>query len=179
MDPAGGPIIGGPSGTLFGRGFCGLAALGQLNDGHRRGIAQAETKLHDPRVATRSTCESWAQIIEQLDHHLTIAQPRKHEAAIGQRGGLAQGDNGLNDSAQLLGFGQSGLDLLMAQERIAEVTQQRLAMRAGAIEFSESVAMAHDCGPVGACLQVADELSGALETGRWPVFELHPKSQPA
>jgi len=169
----------GPSETLFGRGFCGLAALGQLNDGHWRGIAQAEAKLHDPRIATGSTCESWAQIIEQLDHHLTIAQTRKHEAAIGQRRGLAQSDDGLNDPAKLFGFRQGGLNLLMTQERITEVAQQRLAMRAGAIEFSESVAMAHDFGPVGACLQVADELSGTLETGWWPVFELHPKSQAA
>jgi len=169
----------GPSETLFDRGFCGFVALGQLDDGHRRGIAQAEAKLHDPRIATGSARESWAQIIKQLDHHLAIAQPRKNEAAIGQRRGLAQGDDGLHDPAKLFGFRQGGLDLLMTQERIAEITQQRLAMRAGAIEFSESVAMAHDFGPVGACLQVADELSGTLETGWWPVFELHPKSQAA
>jgi hypothetical protein len=37
--PDGWDPVSGPSAPLFDRSFCGLAALGQLNHGHRRGIA--------------------------------------------------------------------------------------------------------------------------------------------
>jgi hypothetical protein len=60
---------------------------------------------------------------------------------------LGQGDHGLDHAAQFLGLGHGGLDGLVLDQRVHHVAQHRLAVRAGAVEFAEAVAVTHGAFP--------------------------------
>src|SRR6185295_12565258 len=109
-----------------------------------------------------------AQIIEQLEHHLSVTQPRKRQATIGKGRFLAQGDDRLSDATQFLRLGQRCLDDLVPQQRIGHVAQHGKSMAAGAVEFSQSQLVTHVFIP-----------SNLLETDRRPVLQFHAKRESA
>src|SRR5205823_6279003 len=64
-------------------------------------------------------------------------------AAVGETAVLAEGDQPLDDRAQILGFRQGRFDLLVLDERRGEVLEHRLAMGGFAAEAAAVKAMAH------------------------------------
>jgi len=60
---------------------------------------------------------------------------------------LAQGDQGLDHAAQFLGLRHGRLDRFVFDQGVGQILQQSLAMGAGAIEFTESVSVAHGAFP--------------------------------
>src|SRR5690606_22467491 len=62
---------------------------------------------------------------------------------VGNRGLLAQGDQRFDNTTQLLGFRQRGLDDFMLQERVRHVTEHRLTVTAAAIQLAKAVTVTH------------------------------------
>src|SRR5438309_1392775 len=70
-----------------------LAALGigrlrpidQLDEGHRRVVADAETHLQNPRVAARARLVARPQLVEELGDDVAVARAVEGEPAVRQR----------------------------------------------------------------------------------------------
>ncbi len=120
-----------------------FGTLDQLDIRHGRVVAHAEAHLQDARVAARAGLEARAQFVEQLGHAVAVAQTVEGQAAVRHRVFLGQGDHGLDHAAQFLGLRQRGLDGLVLDERVHHVLQHRQAVRCRAVQFTESVSVAH------------------------------------
>mmetsp|Transcript_23357 Transcript_23357/g.55455 ORF Transcript_23357/g.55455 Transcript_23357/m.55455 type:complete len:213 (+) Transcript_23357:151-789(+) len=156
-------------------GFASRLALGavhQFDEGHRCVVANAEAHLQDAGVAARAGREARAQLVEQLADDVAIAQTVKSQAAVGQRGLLRQGDQGLNDAAQFLGLGDRGLDRFVLQQRNAHIAQHRSAVGAGAVEFAEAVTVTHGAFPFTSLMPAA--VSGTAGCTGWRWSARHP-----
>src|SRR5882672_10490573 len=60
--------------------FGHVGAIEQFHKRHRRIVALAETEFQDAQITAIAIGESRTQIVEQLQHHLAVAQPRKRQA---------------------------------------------------------------------------------------------------
>src|SRR6476661_1118328 len=125
---------------LLGSGF---RPVDELDVGHRRIVACAETALEDTQVTARARLVARTEFDKQLADGLLVAQAREGEATIGDAVGLAHGDERLGDAAQLLRLGQRGADQFVLDQRRGHVLEHRLAMRAGAAEFASGSLVAH------------------------------------
>src|SRR5262245_13465585 len=88
--------------------FRRLRAVDQLDQRHRRLVADAEAELEDAQVAARTRLVARAELVEELHDDVAIAQPVEREAAIRDRRRLAERDQRLRDTAQLLRLRQRG-----------------------------------------------------------------------
>src|SRR5262245_27873948 len=61
----------------------GRGTVDQLDQRHRRVVALAEAELEDAQVAAVARLVARAQLVEELDHHLAIAQAVERQAAVG------------------------------------------------------------------------------------------------
>src|SRR5688572_9218963 len=123
--------------------FLDRGTVHELDVRHRRVVALAEAHLEDAQVPAVARLVARAQLGEELHDHVAVAQAVEGEALVGERLGLAEGDDRLDDAAQLLGLRQRGLDRLVLEQRDGHVAQHREAMAAGAVELSKPVAVTH------------------------------------
>src|SRR5262249_1649266 len=65
--------------------FRRLRAVDQLDQRHRRLVADAEAELEDAQVPARTRLVARAELVEELHDDVTIAQPVECEAAIRDR----------------------------------------------------------------------------------------------
>ena len=135
--------ISGDTDLACGSVCCVLGAIHQFNKGHRCIVANAETHFQNTQVTAVTVRVTRADFSKQLDDDLAVAQAIERETLVGQRIVLGKRDDGLDDTAQLLGLGQRGLDGFVTQQRHSHITQHRQTMRGSAIQFAESVTMTH------------------------------------
>jgi hypothetical protein len=116
--------------------LCGIAdaAIHQLDVGHRRIVAGAETAAQDTQVSARTRLVARSQLVEQLLHGIAIAQAIECETTVVHRIVLRARDQRLGEAAQFLGLGQRGLDQLMLEQGQGNGLHRRLAMGAGTAE---------------------------------------------
>src|SRR5690606_17915541 len=112
---------------------------------HRGVVTLAEAELEDAQVAAVARLVARAELVEELHHHVAVAQAVEREAPVGEGRGLAERDDGLGHAAQLLRLRQRGADGLVLEERDGHVAQHRESMAAGAVELAKPVAVTH-CG---------------------------------
>jgi len=98
----------------------------------------AEAELENAQIAAVALGVARAQHVEELGHHVAVAQPVEREPAVGQRRFLAERDDGFRHPPQLLRLRQRGLDDLVTQQRVGHVPQHGGAMAAGAVELPQS-----------------------------------------
>src|SRR5688572_8356285 len=138
----------------IGPGFCsklcarellrsGFRTVDQLDVGHRRIVASAETALEDAQVAARTGLVTRAEGREQRADGFLVTQAREREAAIGNAVGLRQRDERLGDATQLLGLGQGGADEAVLDQRGGHVGEHGVAMGTGAAELTAGFLVAH------------------------------------
>ena len=70
--------------------FCGLGGdrrgpVDQLDERHRRVVADAEAHLQDARVAARTRLVARAELVEQLGDDVAVAQAVERQAPVGER----------------------------------------------------------------------------------------------
>ena len=63
----------------------GCGPIDELDERHRRVVADAKAHLQDPRVAARTRLVARADLGEQLGDDGAIAQAVEREAAVGER----------------------------------------------------------------------------------------------
>ena len=101
-------------------GFLGnVGAIDKFHQRHRCIVALPEAEFQDAQISAIAVGEARAQIIEQLEHHLSVTQPRKRQATIGKGRFLAQGDDRFGNATQFLRLGQRCLDDLELTVRSA------------------------------------------------------------
>ncbi len=109
------------------RGRAGIRALGggiavhELDDRHRGGIAVAEAGLQHAGVAARTTLVAVGQNGQQLGPPALRPGGRDELAAGMEAAALAESDQLLDDRTQVLRLRQSGLDLLMLDQRLSQI----------------------------------------------------------
>ena len=94
----------------------GVGAIQQRHQRERRVVALAQAGLEDAQVPAVALGVAGPEVVEELRDDAAVAQPIEGEAAIGERGVLAERDHRLGDAAQLLRLGQRGADLLVPQQ---------------------------------------------------------------
>src|SRR5881392_4336481 len=77
-----------------------LGTVDELDERHRRVVADAEAHLQDARVAARTRLVARAEFGEQLRHDVAIAQAIERKALVRKRGFLAERDHRFDDAAQ-------------------------------------------------------------------------------
>jgi hypothetical protein len=82
---------------------------------------------------------------------------------------LAEGDELLHHRAKLLGLGQRGGDLLMLDQRRAQIAEHGLAMLRRAVELAVNLAVTHRINP---CLLCVATVRRTLCSGGLPAFAL-------
>src|SRR5690606_29410809 len=99
-------------------------------------------------VATRTICEAWTNLIEQLLDRSLVLQDRSGLTDAMQPGGrfilLGESDQFLNEAPHRLGLGQGGGAALMGDDGNREVHAQRLAVRAVPVEVFASDLVSHN-----------------------------------
>ena len=96
----------------------------------------ARAELEDARVAARALRVARRDLLEQLvDHELVLPEARQRLAAGVQVAALGQRDELLDLRLDRLGLGLGGLDALVLDDLLAEVGQQRLAVRASRLSL--------------------------------------------
>ena len=163
---------------LLGSAFGVHITVDQFDDGHRRHVAIAETRFQNAGISTGAVLVAWAQFIEQLGDHFAVAQPGKSHATLVHTVALGHGDERLGDAAQLLGFGQRGLDDFMIQQRHGHVLEHGLAVAAVTVELPSCLAMTHGSDYLLNKWLRVDRIV-RLQTGGRPVFQAHPQRKPA
>ena len=63
----------------------GTRPVDELDERHRRVVADAKAHLQDPRVAARTRLVARAELGEQLGDDGAVAQAVERQAAVGQR----------------------------------------------------------------------------------------------
>src|SRR5438046_5947164 len=88
--------------TLRGGLFLGAALsrllrpIQQLYVGHRRIVSLTKTHLENAQITTGPRRVTRTELVEELHHHLAIAQTIESKPAVGERRFLTQGDHGLD-----------------------------------------------------------------------------------
>ena len=140
----------------------GFRPIDQFDERHRRVVADAKAHLQDPRVAARTRLVARAELVEQLGDDVAVTQAVEREAAVRERCILGQRDQRLDDAAQFLGLRDRGLDRFVLQQLIAHVAQHGQSVRAGPVEFAQSVAVTHGAFlSLFSCRQPCQVLPGA------------------
>ena len=104
-------------------------------------------ELEDAGVAARALRVARGDLLEQLVHgELVLAQRAERLAAGVQVAALGQRDQLLELGLDRLGLGLGGLDALVLDDLLAEVRQQRLAVRGAAAELVAGLLVAHRGG---------------------------------
>lgn len=124
--------------------FSHLRSIHQFNIRHRRIVALAEAAFENAEIAAVARGVTRAELVEYLDHDVTVAQAVEREPAVGEARLLAERDDGLDYAAQFFRLRQRGLDGFVAQQCIRHVAQHRQPVAAGAVELSQSQAVSHD-----------------------------------
>jgi len=120
-----------------------LDPVRQAEERERGVVALPEPGLEDAQVPAVPLGVARAEIPEQLLDDIAVAQAVEREAAVGERGLLAEGDHRLDHAPQLLRLGQRGGDLLVAQERHRHVAKHRQAVTRRAVELAQPVSVTH------------------------------------
>src|SRR5207245_9933208 len=89
----------------------------ELQDGHLRGIAAAETELDDARVPARPLVEARAERVEQLRDQRVVGDDATRLPAVVHAVVLAQRHQALDLRPQLLRFRERGDAGLLIDER--------------------------------------------------------------
>ena len=108
-----------------------LVAVHQLDHGHGRGIAIAEARLQDPRIAAVTVCIARAQGLEQLRHHGIVPDPGERKSAGMQIATLGQRDQPVGDAPQFLRLVQRRCDLLIRRKERVNGQYHRLVCKRG------------------------------------------------
>src|SRR3954447_8312023 len=118
--------------------------LHQLEEAHLRRVRPARTELEDARVATVALDVPRGDLVEQLvDRELVLPERRQSLATRVQITALGERDELLDLRLDRLGLRLAGLDALVLDDLLAEVGEQRLAMRGAARELVAGLLMAH------------------------------------
>src|SRR5580698_3392057 len=118
-------------------------AIDELDHRNRRGIAVAEAGLHDAGIAAIAVLVARADHLEQFLDHGEVAHLRDRLAARMQVAALAERDQLLDDRTQILRLGQRRGDLLVLDQRRAQVRQHRFAMIRAAAELAVGLGVTH------------------------------------
>src|SRR3954453_22712316 len=106
------------------------AALDQLEEDHLGRVRATRTELQDAGVAAGPRPVAGRDLLEELvDGELVLAQGRQGLPARVQVAALGQRDELLDLGLDRLGLRLGGPDALVLDDLLAEVRQQRLAMR--------------------------------------------------
>src|SRR5580693_10647124 len=135
---------------LNGTGILALGldvAIDELDHSDWRGIAIAEAGLHDAGIAAVAVLVARTDHLEQLLDHGEVAHLRDRLAARMQVAALAERDELLDDRAQILRLRQRRRDLLVLDQRRAQVRQHRFAMIRAAAELAVSLGVTHGRTP--------------------------------
>src|SRR5580700_12229533 len=138
-----GPRLNGPGILALGLDV----AIDELDHRDCRGIAIAEAGLHDAGIAAVAVLVARADHLEQLLDHGEIAHLRDRLAARVQVAALAERDQLFDDRAQILRLGQRRRDLLVLDQRSAQVRQHRFAMIRAAAELAVGLGVTHGRTP--------------------------------
>src|SRR3954451_23900544 len=121
-----------------------MKPLHQLQQHHLGGIRAAWAQLEDPGVAARALRVAWRDLLEQLvDDELVLAERGERLPSRVQVAPLGQRDQLLDLGLDRLGLGLGGLDALMIDHLLAEVSQERLAVRGAPRQLVALALMAH------------------------------------
>src|SRR4051794_26932302 len=116
----------------------------ELEEDHLGRVAATWTELEDAGVAARALRVPRGDLLEELvDGELVLAERGERLAAGVQVTALGERDQLLDLGLDRLGLGLRGLDALVLDDLLAEVRQQRLAMRRGAGELVTGLLMPH------------------------------------
>ena len=108
----------------------GAASLDQLEEDHLGRVGATRTELEDAGVAARPLRVARSDLLEQLvDGELVLAERRQRLAPGVQVAALGERDQLLDLGLDGLGLGLGRLDPLVLDDLLAEVAQQRLAVR--------------------------------------------------
>src|SRR4051812_39649233 len=123
--------------------------LDELEQHHLGRVRATRTELEDAGVAARPLAVTRRDLLEQLvDRELVLAERRQRLAPRVQVAALGERDQLLDLGLDGLGLRLAGLDPLVLDDLLAEVGQQRLAVRGVAAELVAVLLMAHrSCGP--------------------------------
>src|SRR5205807_10648022 len=102
----------------------------ELEQDHLGRVRAARAELEDARVAARPRPVPGRDLLEELvDRVLVLPERRQGLAARVQVTALGERDELLDLGLDGLGLGLAGLDALVLDDLLAEVREQRLAMR--------------------------------------------------
>src|SRR4051812_12326394 len=112
-------------------------ALDEFQQHHLGRVTRTRTELEDARVAARPLAVARRDLLEELvDGELVLAERRERLAARVEITALGERDQLLDLWLDGLGLGLRRLDALVLDDLLAEVGQQRLAMRGVARELA-------------------------------------------
>src|SRR5207249_6762052 len=114
-----------------------------LDQGDRRGITMTDAELDDPRISSGSVAKSRREHLKELGHRGAVTHAVEGAPARVQRRLLAEGHEAVSESAKLLRLGVRRTDSLVPDQRGGEVPQERLPMRARAVELTTRFLMSH------------------------------------
>src|SRR4029077_12670406 len=120
------------------------AASDQLDEDHLGRVTLARAELQDSRVPTGTIDVPRSEVLEQLVHgELVLRERRERLAARVQVTALGERDQFLDLRLDCLGLRLRRLDPLVLDDLLAQVHEQRLAMRAVAAELVFGLLMSH------------------------------------
>src|SRR6202035_4355102 len=121
----------------------------ELDEHHLGRVAAAWTELEDARVAAGAPGVARCHLLEQLVHgELVLRERRERLPASVQIAALGQRDQLLDLRLDGLGLRLGRLDPLVLDDLLAQVHQQRLAVRGVPAELVSCLLMTHGVGSV-------------------------------
>src|SRR5947209_817430 len=109
----------------------------ELEQHHLGGVAAARPELEDPRVAARALAVARGDLLEELvDGELVLPEGRERLPARVEVAALGERDQLLHLGLDRLGLRLRRLDALVLDDLLAEVGEQRLAVRRVAAELA-------------------------------------------
>src|SRR6185436_18182137 len=121
----------------------GELVVDPLEESHLGAVARPRPELQDAQVAAVAFLEARRHLVEQLLDQRPLGDPAAHLAAGVDGAALALGDDLLGDRPQLLGLGERGADAAALHQRGELVTEERLAVLAGAAELAALDVVTH------------------------------------
>jgi len=135
----------------------------------RGSVAVTEALLQHAQVTARTARITLRQGREQLLGDDPVVQIGQHLAACMQTAALTQSDQLLDDRTQILGLGQSGLNLLVLDQRNRHVREHRLAVGRRPVELTPAHSVSHFLSPCSERLKPSTALPNA-----WPIPRCFP-----